>query len=145
MSKAKVGIDAGKISEKWGRRMSGAVTDIQNGIAAVTTSPMEEAIKKQDKMLNGIQNAITSGRWAAGLRGVSLAEWKDKTSKLTAARLASGVQEAMPKRQKFDQYLVQTLNAGLPAIAAMPDLTLEDSVNRVRAMMTHMANNPYKK
>ena len=145
MSKQKVMLDANRISEKWGRRMQGSVQDIVAGIDAMTVNPMEEAIKKQDKMLAGVQNAITSGRWAAGLRNVTASEWKDKTKKLTSARLASGVIESMPKRHKFDAYLVQTLNAVLPQIAAMPDLTLEDNVNKVRALMTHMSQNRYKK
>jgi len=37
------------------------------------------------------------------------------------------------------------MNQILPQIQNMPDMTFEDSVNKVRAVMEHMHNNPYKK
>lgn len=145
MAKTKVTLSASQISDKWGRRMKASVTDIQNGIDAVTESPTEKAASKQDKMLNNLTQAVTSGKWGNSLRAVSLQDWKSKTKDKVATRLASGVDAGMAKRQKFDNYLVQTLNAVLPTINAMPDMTLEDSVNKVRAMMTHMRDNSYRK
>lgn len=145
MSKDKVTLNASDISEKWNRRMKGAVTDIQKGIDAVTTSPTEKAADKSEKMLTNLTQAVSSGKWANSLRKVTLSDWKTKTKEKVASRLASGVDGAMAKRQEFDKYLVNTLNGVLPEINNMPDLTLEDSVNRVRRLMEHMANNPYKK
>jgi hypothetical protein len=145
MSKTKVGLSSSQISDKWNRRMKSSVTDIQNGIDAVTENPAAKAIEKQDKMLQNLTQAITNGKWAAGLRDVTLSDWKTKTKDKVGQRLASGVDGAMEKRKKFDSYLVNQLNAVLPEVNAMPDMTLEDSVNRVRRVMEHMHNNPYKK
>lgn len=144
MSKEKVGLTADKISDKWGRRMKGAVTDIQAGIDGVTDSPTEKAADKQEKMLTNLTESVNNGKWAAGLRKVSLSDWKTKTKEKVGTRLAQGVDQAMPKRKAFDSYLVSTLNTVLPDINAMPDMTIDDSVNRVRALMTHMHENPYK-
>ncbi|KKM01102.1 hypothetical protein LCGC14_1797850, partial [marine sediment metagenome] len=55
------------------------------------------------------------------------------------------VEGAMTKRKEFDNWLVGKLNTILPAISDMNDLTIEDSVARVRALMEGMAENPYKK
>jgi hypothetical protein len=145
MSKGKVSLNANQISEKWNRRMKGAVSDIQAGVDAVTENPAEKAIQKQDKMLQNLTKAVNDGRWAAGLNNVSLSDWKSKTKEKVGQRLASGVDGAMGKRQKFDAYMVNTMNQILPTIQNMPDMTFEDSVNRVRAVMEHMHNNPYKK
>ena len=145
MAKSKVSLSPTEISEKWGRRLKGAVQDIQRGIDAVTESPAEAAIAKQDKMITNLTAAVQSGRWAAGLQKVTLAEWKTKTKEKVASRLSGGVDGAMAKRRDFDQYLANTLNQVLPSVQAMPDMTFEDSVNRVRAVMEHMHNNPYKK
>ena len=144
MSKEKVSLTADKISDKWGRRMKGAVTDIQAGIDGVTESPTEKAAAKQEKMLTNLTEAVNNGKWADGLRKVSLSDWKTKTKEKVGTRLAQGVDQAMPKRKAFDTYLVSQLNAVLPEISAMPDMTIDDSVNRVRALMTHMHENPYK-
>jgi hypothetical protein len=51
----------------------------------------------------------------------------------------------MGKREAFDKHLVSSLNEILPSIQKMPDMTLEDSVARCRALMEGMAKRPYKK
>jgi hypothetical protein len=145
MAKGKVNLSPADITSKWGSRLQGAVSDIQKGIDSVTENPLEQAAAKKDKMLAKINEAVTNGKWEAGLKSVSLSDWKTTTKNKVASRLASGVQEATAKRQKFDTYLVNTLNAVLPTIKSMPDLTIEDSVNRVRTLITHMKNNPYRK
>ena len=145
MAKSKVGLSPNEISAKWNRNMKNAVGDIQRGIDGVTESPGEKAAGKADKMLQNLTASITSGKWANAVSAVPLGDWKTKTKEKVAQRLAGGVDGAMPKRQTFDSYLVQTLNGVLPEVAAMPDMTIEDSVNRVRRVMEHMHNNPYKR
>lgn len=145
MSKGKVSLNANQISDKWNRRMKGAITDIQAGVDSVTENPATKAIEKQDKMLQNLTKAVNDGRWANGLGKVTLSDWKQKTKEKVGQRLASGVDGAMGKRKEFDTYLVNTMNGILPQIQNMPDMTFEDSVNRVRAVMEHMHNNPYKK
>lgn len=145
MSKIKVNKTASDISQKWNQNMKASVSYIQKGIDSVTESPMEKAASKSDKMLQNLTQAVSSGKWANSLRNVSLQDWKTKTKEKVAQRLAQGVDQAMSKRQAFDTWLVNTLNDILPTVANMPDMTLEDSVNRVRTMMEHMSNNAYKK
>lgn len=144
MAKSRVAMSPGSISEKWNRRMKQSVGDIQRGIDSVQDNPMEAAAAKQDKMLQNLTAAVTGGRWAASLRGVNFTDWKNRTKQKVGERLAGGVDASMGKRQAFDTYLVNTLNGVLPQISEMPDMTLEDSVNRVRTLMEHMASNPFK-
>ena len=144
MSKTKVSLSPGDISDKWGRRLKGSVADIQKGIDAVDTSPGEKAAAASDKMLANTTEAIANGRWGRAVAKMPLAEWKNLTKAKVAQRLAGGVDGAMGKRREFDNYLVSTVNGVLGQIAGMPDATIEDSVNRVRTFMEHMHNNPYK-
>lgn len=144
MAKSKVTLSSSQISEKWNRNMKNSITDIQNGIDSVTESPMAKAAAKADKMLQNLSASVQSGKWANSLNAVPLASWKQVTKEKTAQRLATGVDQAMSKRQKFDTYLVTTVNSGLSKVNALPDMTFEDSVNRVRTMMQHMRDNPYK-
>lgn len=142
---SKVKLSPDQISEKWARRTKAAVTDIQAGIDRVTEAPGAKAVAKQAKMKQNLLKSIDDGTWAKRLGEVSLEDWKTKTRAKVAERLSGGVDGAAAKRAKFDNYLVGTLNNVLPKIAEMPDMTLEDSVNRVRTFMDHMAKNPYKK
>lgn len=141
----KVKLTPEEISEKWNRRTKASISDIQKGIERVTESPAQKAIAKGDKMKANLIKSLDDGTWAKRLGDVSLEDWKAKTVAKVAERLSGGVDGAMAKRQKFDTWLTSTLNEVLPKIDAMPDMTLEDSVNRVRAMMEHMSKKPYKK
>lgn len=145
MSKEKVRASASDISKKWNRNLKHSVPDIVAGIDGVTEAPSAKAVEKQDKMLANLTAAVQDGTWAKRLGAVSLTDWKEKTKKKVAERMAGGVDGAMAKRQAFDSYNVNTLNAVLPEINAMPDMTIEDSVARVRKLMEHMAANPFKK
>lgn len=144
MSKEKVTLSPGDISDNWNKSMKGSVSRIQKGIDAMTVNPMEKAADQADLMLAKITEAITSGKWANATRGYSLTDWKAKTKEKVAQRMAGGVDAAMSKRRAFDQYLVTTLNAVLPQIADMPKMTRADSLERVRVLMDHMGDNPFK-
>jgi hypothetical protein len=145
MAKSKVGLTPDKISDKWGRNLKASVPYIQAGIDGVTESPMEKAAGKLDKALQNYSAAIASGRTANALKAVSTSDWKAKTKTKVGERMAGGVDQAMPKRKSFDSYLVNTLNGVLPEIAGMPDMSIDDQVNKVRRLMEHMHANPYKK
>jgi hypothetical protein len=144
MAKSKVTMTPDQISTKWGNRLKQSVQDIQRGIDAVSDSPMEKAAAAQDKMLQNLTAAIQNGSWANGLRKVSLTDWKNVTKTKIGSALPAGVDAAIPKRKAFDNYLVNTLNNVLPEIAAMPSMTIQDSVARVTRLMQHMHDNPYK-
>jgi hypothetical protein len=145
VAKTKVKISASDISDKWSRRLKGAIPDITAGVDRVAEAPGALAAEKADKMRQRLIEALDAGIWQARVSAVPLATWKEVTKKKVTQRLAGGVDEAKGKRQQFDRWLVDRLNAVLPEIAAMPDLTLEDSINRVRALIEHMAAERYKK
>lgn len=144
MGKTRVTLTPAQISEKWRNNTSGATQAYANGVKAVTESPMEKAAANGQKALAGYTNAINSGKWAKTLRDVTLAAWQAVTADKGAARLSSGVQAAMPKRQKFDVALVNHLNSILPQINSMNVVTIEDSINKAAAMIRAMAGFQYK-
>jgi len=144
MAREKVRLSPDQISDKWGRRMKGAVTDIMVGIDNVTEDPGQKAVAKQEKMLANLTKSVQDGTWAKRRLAVSMADWKSSTKEKVGQRLAGGVDKGMGKRKKFDGWLAGRLNAVLPTIAAMPDLTIEDSIARVRTLMEHMSKERYK-
>lgn len=144
MAKTKVSLTPQQITEQWSTKMKNSVSRIQTGIDNVTESPMAKAAAQKTKMLANLTNAVNNGRWEAGLMSVSLGDWKTVTKAKVASGLAAGVDNAKTKHQKFSTYLANTINAILPQINAAPKMTIEDSINRVRMMVEHMHNNPYK-
>lgn len=144
MSRTSVRMPATDLTDKWAKNTSAAVPEVIKGLDRVTEDPGQKAVEKQEKMKANLVKAIDDGTWAKRRLKVSLTDWRDKTKKKVTERLSGGVAAAKPKRQAFDNWLVGRLNEVLPEINDMPDMTLSDSVERVRRLMEHMAERPYK-
>jgi len=128
-----------EFQEKHARRLSASIDDVRKGIDRVTVNPCELAAAKQEKMLTNLTAAVNDGRWAAGLKRVSLEEWKDKAKNVGAGRIASGINAAKSKVIAFAEQLLPHIDAGQAKLKGMPDITLEDNIQRMIAMTRHMA------
>ncbi len=136
---------AAELTEKWGRRTKAAIPDIVAGIARVTESPMDKAADKAEKMKANLIAAIDDGTWAKRLKAVPLSLWKENTTKKVTERLGGGVDAAKAKHEKFAGWLIGRQDEISTTIKAMPDMTLEDNINRASTQMREMAARPYKK
>ena len=132
-------LTASEFAEKWQRRLSAAAPDIQKGINRVDVSPTEKAAVKQDKMLANITAAVQSGKWAAGLRRVTISDWKKAAIEKGIPRISQGVTGATGKVTDFASQLLPFQDSLQSQIASMPDLTLEDSINRMNTWVRGMA------
>ena len=133
-------LTAVEFQEKHARRLSAAVEDVRKGIDKVTVNPCELAAAKADKMLAGVTAAVQDGRWAAGLKRVSLEEWKDKAKNIGVNRIASGIAAAKAKVISFAEQLLPHIDAQVAKIKGMSDLTLEDNINRMVTFIRGMAS-----
>jgi hypothetical protein len=132
-------LTAEQLVEKHARRLKGSVADIQDGIARVTVSPTTQAAAKQDKMLQNLTTAVNSGKWKRGLQNVSLEQWKEAAITKGVPRIAQGIDGAHDKMLAFANQLLP-FQANLQAtLDKMPDLNLEDSVNRSAAWIRGMS------
>lgn len=133
-------LTATEFQEKHARRLKAAVEDVRIGIDRVTENPCEKAALKQDKMLTNLTSAVTSGKWSAGLKRVSLEEWKRKARDIGVNRIAAGIDGAKEKVVSFAEVLLPHIDRGLDKIKGMPDLTLDDNINRMTNFIRHMAD-----
>ena len=117
--------------EKWQRRTTGAAPDVQRGIQRVDASPTEAAASKKDKMLANVTMAVQNGKWEAGLRRVSLGDWKKAAIEKGIPRISQGVNGATAKMADFASQLLPYQDSLKQQIAGMPDLTIEDNINRM--------------
>lgn len=132
-------LTASEFAEKWARRLQASAPDIQKGISRVDQSPTEKAAAKQDKMLQNVTAAVQSGKWAAGLRRVTLSDWKSAATNKGIPRISQGVTGAQPKVTEFATQLLSFQDSLQGKIQSMPDLTLEDSINRMNTWVRGMA------
>lgn len=128
-----------EFQEKHNRRLKAATEDMRLGVERVSVSPTAEAAKKADKMRANIIKAIDDGKWAAGLNRVTLEDWKSKMINKGIGRVAAGIDEAAPKVEAFAAKLLPHIEAGQTSIRNLPDVTLEDSINRMTTFIRHMS------
>jgi len=126
--------------EKHARRLKGAISDITRGVERVTTNPCELAAAKADKMLAKLSEAVQSGKWANNLKKVSLDDWKTKMVNKGIPRISGGIDGAKDKVVAFAKDLLPHVDSGVTKIKKLPDLTIDDSINRAATFIRHMAD-----
>lgn len=132
-------LTAAEFQEKHARRLKASVEDVRKGIDRVTENPCEKAAAKQDKMLTNLTSAVTSGKWAAGLKRVSLEDWKKAARDIGVNRIAAGIDGAKAKVINFAEQLLPHIDREKSKIASMPDVTLDDNINRMTSFCRGMA------
>lgn len=128
-----------EFSEKWKRRIKAAQQDVSTGVDAVSEAPTKKAAAKKEKMRANINAALDSGKWERGLNRVSLDEWKQKMKDLGVARIAAGADASGMKVQQFAEELLPFIEARQREVQAMPDVTLEDNIQRMTQFIRGMA------
>lgn len=128
-----------EITAKWQQRTSAATEEYKKGVQAVQTAPGEQAAAASQKALQNYSEAITSGRFARRVRSVTLEQWKAAASEKGAARIASGVNAAGVKTSGFWQEFLPHLQSVQSQVSSMPNVTLEDGIQRAVANMRGLA------
>jgi len=129
-----------EFQDKHARRLKGSIEDMRQGIERVTESPTAKAAAKKDKMKQNLVASIDSGKWEAGLKRVTLDEWKTKMIDKGLNRVASGIDGAKDKVIAFAGEFLPHLDKIQEELRKMPDLTLEDSITR----MTHQVRRAHE-
>lgn len=124
---------------KHASRLKGATSEIRAGVAKVTEAPTLKAAAKKDKMKTNLNAAIDSGKWERGLKAVSLEDWKGKMADKGIARIGAGIDAAHAKQVAFADQLLPHVDAGKSKISSMPDVSLEDNIQRMVEMTRHMS------
>lgn len=135
----KIAITPEEFADKHARRLKSAVSDMIAGIDKVSEAPTLKAASKQDKMLANVSAAVQSGKWAAGLKRVSLEEWKKQFKEKGVPRVSAGIDGAHDKVVSFASQLLPYEANLQNEINRLPDLTLEDSVTRATAWIRGMS------
>ena len=125
--------------EKHARRLKGATEDMRLGVEKVTESPTAKAAAKKDKMKANLNRAIDSGKWERGLKRVTLEEWKTQMIEKGVGRVAAGIDGAKDKVISFAAELLPFQDGIKAKVQKMPDITLEDNINRMTTQIREMA------
>lgn len=128
-----------QFTERHARHLKNAIEDMRVGVEGVTVAPTAQAAAKQDKMKAHLVASIDNGTWANRLKAVPLEDWKNKMLSKGLPRVASGIDAASDKVESFAAQLLPAVDAARNKVGGMPDLTLEDSINRMSTYVREMA------
>jgi len=126
-----------QIAAKWRDRLSGATTEITNGVNAVQVAPGQLAAAQVDVWLANTQ--ASRDKWRTRVAGVTLEEWRKKMIDVGIPRVASGAQANVGKVQAFMTEFLPFLDRGVSTVRGMPRGTLEQNIARATAMMRYTA------
>ena len=126
--------------EKHARRLKGAIEDMRRGIEQVNEAPGVKAAEAVDKMRARLLQAIDDGKWSRKVSAVSLNEWKQAMLNKGLGRIAAGIDGSADKVEKFAAQLLSYQDNLKAKLEGMPDLTLEDSIQRMITWIRGMAD-----
>lgn len=120
----------------WAQRFGGSAEKYKQGIARVQGNPAQKAIQAKDRCLSGFTDAITSGRWEAGLSKVTESSWKQAATEKGAPALATSARVAQEKVARAEAEMGpvrESIKSSLP-----PRGTIEENLERARQMAMKM-------
>jgi len=125
--------------ERHARRTKAAIQDMADGINRVTTSPTAQAAAKIDKMAAGFNAKVQDGTIKARLQAVTLEDWRSAALNKGIGRVSAGVDGAAAKTEAFASQFLPFLDTVKATVDKLPDLTLEDSINRMTTQVRLVA------
>ncbi len=111
-------------------RARAAAPHIADQVRKVTVAPTEVAAGKIDKMRTNFLKAVEEGKVERGLRRVSLSDWQNAMINKGVPRISQGLEQAENKIVEFNRQFYPYLERVQSEVAAMPDTTLEDNIQR---------------
>lgn len=126
-------------AEKWSRNLGASTQTITEGVQAVTVSPTQRAAERVDAYVSGVQRAVADGKYAAGLRRVSLEQWRQSMVQKGVPRIASGANQAVSKMSEFLAELFPHIEACQRTLSQMPRGDLQQNIQRMIANVEHMS------
>lgn len=113
----------------WQTGATGAQQKFVDGVEGTTVDVVGRAVAAQSALLQGFNESVTSGRWAAKLRAVGTQGWKDKTT-AKAANYGVGIQAGQTAYASAMQTWLPRIQSVAAAAKNMPGGTIENRIAR---------------
>lgn len=128
-----------QVAQKWANNLGSSTAAIEAGVNAVQTAPTQLAKAKKAKMLANLTKAVQDGTWERGLDRVTLADWRTAMISKGIPRVGQGAQAAQGNFAEFMADMLPYQETLATQVKAMPDVTLDDNLNRMVAWARGMA------
>jgi len=138
----KVRITATEGGDSWSQGFGASGAKYQRGVENVQTAPNAKAAKAIDRWVASVTSKEVQDKYVSRNNAVTLQEWQAATVQFGVPNLARGAAKGTPKYAAFAEKFYPFLSANLQKIQSMPNVTLQDRIQRSVAMMT--ANSKFR-
>jgi len=123
------------VVEKYRRRIAAAGPDYRYGIENPIRPWVEGYAASSERMKAELQKALSEGRHLKGARDKGQARWEQKVKAVGVDRFTSAAAIAAENYSKVAGEIMAAAEAARAAAAKLPNVTLEDRLNRAIAAM----------
>lgn len=138
----KVRVDAAQGAANWNSGFGSSGAKYQSGVQNVTVAPNALAAKALPRYIASVTSKAVQDKYVAKNNAVTLQSWQNSTITYGVPNLSRGAAKGQPKYEVFAAKFYPFLSQNLQTISAMPNVTLQDRIQRAVAMMT--ANATFK-
>lgn len=119
---------AQQAAANWAASAGRAASSWQQGVQAYNGDWAGATVAQQAQMLSGVTQAVTSGRWAAGVQKTGTQGWKSATE-AKAANFSTGFSAGAARQAASAQKIIGALQNIVPGLPPRGDF----NANKVRA------------
>jgi benzoyl-CoA reductase/2-hydroxyglutaryl-CoA dehydratase subunit BcrC/BadD/HgdB len=132
--------DVNVVKKKLESRVSVAGSDYESGMKNPSQDPIDAVLQKLDKLYRGLQEAIASGAIEAGLKKAKAeGKWQEAIDKAVRRWLDARTEMAEEYAKAYEQILKPALETVTKEIEKMPDITLEQRIQKAVKFMQRMS------
>jgi benzoyl-CoA reductase/2-hydroxyglutaryl-CoA dehydratase subunit BcrC/BadD/HgdB len=132
--------DVNVVKKKLESRVSVAGSDYEAGMKNPSQDPIDAVLQKLDKLYRGLQEAIASGAIEAGLKKAKAeGKWQEAIDKAVRRWLDARTEMAEEYAKAYEQILKPALETVTKEIEKMPDITLEQRIQKAVKFMQRMS------
>jgi len=126
-------LDPSQIAAKYQRGVAGAAQDYALGVQNPARSWSQATVAGQDRWRQGVQDAIASGSFAAGVQKAGDAKWQQRAAGRGAQNYSAAANDAAAAYAAVAQNIVAAAQAARSAASSMPNATIEQRIARSAA------------
>lgn len=128
-----------ELAAKWSQKYGASGEAYKAGVSKVTENPAQQAIAAQDRMVQGFNDAVTSGKWAAGLQKVTLASWKQAATEKGAPAIAAAARVGADKVARAEQIMGPIRDSIVASLPPRGDINQNLERSRQMALQMNLA------
>ena len=138
-------LDPTNMANNWKTKFAASGDNIKAGVQAMTETPGAVAARNPDKYLAGVNESVSSGRYAEGNTGYSLGWFQKRVIDVGIPRLQSGATKGQEAYLEYARQAAPVLAEIKAEVRSMPNNTEQERDARMLHQVARMRKFKFNK